>query len=63
MKCPECGKELEFVHVYSQCYERGELKDDTIVGYYDIEVLDTQYIECPFCLASLAGVVKNNNEI
>lgn len=26
MKCPECGKELKFVHVYSQCCQRGRLK-------------------------------------
>jgi len=63
MKCPECGKELKFVHVYSQCCQRGRLKGDTIVEYDDTEALDTQDIECPHCLASLAGVVKNNNEI
>lgn len=58
MKCPECGKELEFVHVYSQCYQRGRLKGDTIVEYDDTEALDTQDIECPHCFGSLIGIVK-----
>jgi DNA-directed RNA polymerase subunit RPC12/RpoP len=59
MKCPRCGKQIEFVNVYSPCVQRGTLKGKTIVDYTDTEVLqDTTGIECPECCEDIREFVK-----
>ena len=58
MKCPKCKEEIDFVFVVSECYQRGTLKNRTIVDYGEIEkVLETIRIECPKCYADLTNKV------
>ena len=50
LKCPQCKKELDWVRVYSECYQRGELRGNEIVDYGSIdEITETVGIECPEC--------------
>jgi uncharacterized protein (UPF0212 family) len=60
MKCPECGKDLNSVNVYSQCLQKADIDEDgNITNYGSVEtVLDTQGIECPFCANDITNLVK-----
>lgn len=50
MKCPKCEKKIDFVNVYSQCKQEGELQGNKIVDYSEVkDVLETLGIECPYC--------------
>lgn len=37
MICPHCGREIERVRVYFECWEYGTLKENRIVSYGSIE--------------------------
>jgi len=59
MKCPNCDKELEEVHVYSQCWQKATLKGNKIVDYGSVEdILDTDTIECPECGENITKLVE-----
>ena len=61
MLCPACGKEIDYVGVYSHCTQKGTLGDDgvgnVIVSYDDTEVQDTISINCPECDEDIQGSI------
>ena len=58
MKCPKCKKEIDYVNVYSECVQHGELEGNNIKEYGAVdEILETLDIECPECTASIKDVV------
>ena len=60
MKCPECKKELEYVHLYSQAFQKPTIdKEGRIIEYGCVEeLLETMSIECPFCAADIGEEVQ-----
>jgi hypothetical protein len=53
VECPKCHKEITYVNVYSECWQKGFLNENKIINYGNVEVLETTEIECPECYASL----------
>lgn len=50
MLCPHCKVEIEFVRVYSECYQNAELEGNKIADYGAVEeITETIDIECPYC--------------
>jgi len=61
MKCPKCKKKIEWVRVYGECWQRGELKKSSNeIEYYDSveEITEITDIECPECNASIIDFVE-----
>ena len=58
MECPKCKKEIEYVNVISNCWQKAELKGNKIIKYGSVQaVLDTQFIECPECLKEITEYI------
>lgn len=59
MNCPNCGKELHEVKVYSQCVQDAEIdKDGNVTDYSSVEdILETLAINCPYCLEDIADLI------
>lgn len=59
-RCPLCSAELEYVLVYSECRQRGEIDDEGIVSEYSgvEEVFETTAINCPECGSDLQPYVR-----
>ncbi len=54
MICPECNEEIKTVKVYSQCWQKAELKENYVINYGVIEeILETVEIECPKCFGDI----------
>jgi DNA-directed RNA polymerase subunit RPC12/RpoP len=56
MICPQCKKEIKWVRVYSECWQKGYLEGDTnrIADYGEVgETTETIAIECPECTYDL----------
>ena len=53
MKCPECGKKILYVRVYSECWQRGNLTGNKIKSYGIVETENVSHdicgIGCPEC--------------
>ena len=53
MKCPECKKEISYVRVYSECWQKGHLKENRIEKYSPVNTENIGYditgIGCPEC--------------
>jgi len=50
MKCPKCGREIDFVWVESTCLQKGYLEGDKVVDYGAIDTIgETVAIYCPEC--------------
>lgn len=62
MKCPNCGKEIETVNVYSQCVQKAEVdKEGKVIDYTAVEeVLETLGIECSECGADITEIIKED---
>jgi hypothetical protein len=61
MKCPKCGKDIERVIVVSQCWQYGQLAENSnkIVEYGSVEnITDTILIECPECSQDIMKEVE-----
>lgn len=60
MKCPNCKNELEYVRVYSQCWQKADVDENGVITDYGStkEILDTLGIECPFCSEDISNVIK-----
>jgi len=61
MKCPKCKTEIEYVRVYSQCYQNAYFKEGTnkIEDYHSVEeILETLAIECPECDEDIINEVE-----
>ena len=61
MICPKCKNEIESVNVFSECYQRAELKGNKIVEYGSVEEIldDINDIECPKCQASIKDDIES----
>lgn len=58
-KCPKCKKEIEYVNVVSNCWQKVQLEGNKLIDYGSVqEVLDTQFIECPKCQAKITKYIK-----
>jgi len=58
MKCPNCKKDIDSVNVYSECYQRADIKGSKITEYGSVEeVLETKGIECPQCSHDLIKLI------
>lgn len=53
MECPECGNEILYVRVYSECWQKGWLNGKRITSYGSIQTenvsSDICGIGCPEC--------------
>lgn len=60
MKCPKCEKDIDRVHIYSECVQEVSIDEfGNTVEYESAEVLETTIaIECPECQADLRDVIK-----
>lgn len=59
MKCPKCKKQISYVNIISNCWQKAYLKGNKITEYDSIEdVLDTLFIECPECQAKITKYIK-----
>ena len=64
MKCPKCKEEISYVRVYSECWQKGYLKEGTnaIKGYDPVQMenvlIDTTGITCPECGEDISDSVE-----
>lgn len=66
INCPnkKCNRELEYVRVYSECYQKGwlssnENEPNRIDNYDSVEELtETIAIECPYCGQDVRELVE-----
>lgn len=60
MKCPDCGREIEYVIVRGSYAQIGLLDGDHIIDYHSTELGESEEINCPECDADLNKVAKEN---
>jgi DNA-directed RNA polymerase subunit RPC12/RpoP len=61
MICPNCKKEISFVRIYSECWQKGYLDGDskTVISYGSVEeITEAIGIECPECGHDLEPLVE-----
>jgi len=59
MKCKGCGREIDQVRVYSECWQDGTLEGNRVIVYGPIEeITETTAIECLECHTDLMDDVE-----
>jgi len=58
--CPECGKELTEVNVYSVCVQKALVKNNIVEGYTEAEAVKkgVSSFECPECGEDVTVIVE-----
>ena len=60
MNCPECRKELEYIHAYSQCFQKVSIDKNGHTGDWsspDVLPDDTDF-ECPHCFENITDSIE-----